>query len=591
MKKYFTDIIICLFIIAAALVIYAQIGSHDYIFYDDISSIYVPFVTNGLSLEKFGQAFYKLPDHLPYQVPIPAIVRLLLWEFFGNDLGKHHLFSLWLHVVNALLLYLILRSATGKKSESGFCAILFTVHPINVEAVSWLAGYNGILEAFFLMVTLAGYYHYVKGPSVKRYLLLFLPFMLGLMCKPTIAILPFLLLLLDYWPLGRIRLNPAGIKDTAWLFFRSRVLLEKLPLMALAPIQWAAGRLLITGQLRGDRPLSLTFHPGSIVDFVFHMRKIVYPAGLTICRPDPPEAPLWAATGLLIVLLLFSVLVLWKANTRRYILTGWLWFLIASAPVMLMVFLSGRPVEDHHLYIPLIGIFIMVSFGVPSLMSSLKHSRYLLPAAGITVLTALIPLAHLQTRHWQNSITIFNHALEICADNKKARANLGDAYMEKKEINKAIQHYRQYLRVSPDSALGHTKLANALASADLTEDAARHYEKALKLSPGYVPAHHGLADLLIRMGETDKAIALYRMALTINPGLFQTHNNLALALYEQGHFQEACDHLNQAIKINPDYQTAVKNLRIILDNQRQRREDTAPVMPDTGSEGANPERK
>ncbi len=588
MKKYLTEIIICLLIIASGVGIYSQLGGYSYILYDDMSSIYDPFLIKGISLKKIGDAFYTPPSQLPYQVPIPTIVRLTLWEFFGDDLGKHHFFSLSLHIIIALMVFLFLRSETGRIFASGFCAILFTVHPINVEAVSWLAGFNGMLEAFFLIITLICYSYYVKRSSLRRYLLVFPPFMLGLMCKPTMAILPFLLFLLDYWPFQRFTLKPTGIKNKAFEFSRIRIVLEKLPLMALAPIQLAAGRLMISGQLRGNGPASWSFYPGSIVDFVLYLKKIFYPIGLTICRPDPPEASLWTMIGLGVVLLLISLVLLWKANSRGYLVTGWFWFLIASAPIMVMVFLSGRAVEDHHLYIPVIGIFVMISFGLSSFLPGFKKGRFFFIITGAIVTILLLPIAYLQVRHWENSITIFNHALSVYPDNKKAHVNLGDAYLGKNDINKAMQHYRRFLSLSPDSAIGHTKLATALALADMSEEAELHYGKALRLAPAYVPAHHGLADLLARLGKTDQAIVLYRKALQINPDLFQTHNNLAIALYEQGFFQKALDHLNESVKINPTYQTAVRNRKIIIDAMKNSKKlDGLAEKPGVTADPAN----
>ncbi len=575
MKRYLGDIITCLLIITTGLVIYARIGGYDYILYDDMMSLYVPFVTEGFSLEKVGRIFYKpLLDYLPYQVPVPSIVRLILWELFGNDLGKHHLFSLCLHILCALMLFWLLRAATGKIPESGLCALLLTVHPLNVEAVSWLAGYNGMLEAFFLMAALVLYYGYLRKPSISRYLLIFIPFILGLMSKPSMAVLPFLMILLDYWPFQRFSLTWPDIKEMLPGLRLGRVIVEKLPLILLVPIYVLLEKRIGSGGTKLAEPFSLTFYPGSLVDFMAHLIKVVVPTGLAIGRPDPAAASLWTAVGLVGMLLLISIVVLWQGRTRRYLITGWFWFLIAAAPGILILSASGRPVEDHHLYIPLVGIFILFSFGLSSLLSVRRYGRYLFMVSGLTVLVVLFPLAYAQVGHWENSITIFSHAIAIDPDNRKAHVNLGDAYMQKDEIDRALHHYREFLRISPESALGHTKLANALAAAGRTEAAVRHFSEALDLAPDYVPAYHGWADLLAEAGDTDGAITLYRRALAIDPRLFQTLNNLALALYERGDYREALACLDRAVRINPHYRTAVINRRIIIDSLEGR-----PVTP------------
>jgi tetratricopeptide (TPR) repeat protein len=268
--------------------------------------------------------------------------------------------------------------------------------------------------------------------------------------------------------------------------------------------------------------------------------------------------------GLGLAALVISGLLLWKARNRGYLITGWFWFLIAAAPVTVMLFVSGRPVEDHHLYIPLIGVFIMMAFGLSDFLAPFRNGRglFLITASVITI--ALTAVSVSQVKHWENSLTVFQQALSVHPDNKKARVNLGDACLEKGRVEEAERHYRRFLDIAPDSALGHTKLAQSLALLGRPEDARRHLETALRLSPDYVPALHGLADLLAGLGKTDQAIALYRRALEINAGLFQTHNNLALALYDQGHFQEALAHLDQAIRLKPDYRTAIENRRVIL---------------------------
>ena len=565
MKKYIPDILICLVIITVGLVIYARLGAYDYILYDDMSSVYDPFLAGGLSVEKIVQTFLNPPEHLPYRVPVPTLVRLVLWEVIGGKAGWHHLFSLSLHLATALLLFALLRSTTGRPLESGFCALLLTVHPLNVEAVSWLAGFNGLLEALFLMLSLFCYTRYVKKPALKRYLLILPPFMLGLMSKPSIAVLPFLLVLFDFWPLERFSLRRAGKKNRFTDIFHNRIVLEKIPLIVLVPLQMGLADLLATGRILQAGPASLRFYPGSMVDFFRHLGKTVYPAGLTIGRPDPPEATLLAAGGIIMIILLISVIILWRANSHRYLVTGWCWFLLASSPVVLVLTLAGRPVEDHHLYIPLIGLFIMLAFGLSAIMSRTGYGQTPFLMLTVVIVTLMGMVSYRQTGYWQNTRTVFSHALSLYPDNKRALVILGDAFMREHQAGPAMHYYRRFLEISPDSALGHTKLADALAAAGRTSAALRHYRKAMAISPDYAPAYHDLADLMMDMGKTDQAIALYRTALGINPDLFQTHNNLALALFSRGRIREASAHLNQALKINPAYRTAAINLRIILD--------------------------
>jgi len=565
MRRYLPETLICLLIVITICLVYYQINDFSYILYDDILAVDNPYMVNGITPEKITRAF-GVHDHVPYMSPVPLIIAMAQWEFAGDDYGMHHLFSLFLHASTAIMLFLFLRSATGKKWESGLCAALFALHPINVEPVVWLTGVSGLLEAFFLIFTLLFYHHYIVKPSLKRYFLIFPTFILGLLCKPSIAVLPLLMICLDYWPFHRIGPTQPIDRNTVLRADWFRLILEKIPFIFIVILQFLFRELLINKRSSFSKNTPIHFHPGGIIDFVLYMKKIVYPAELTICYPQPPVASLGTAFGVLGILALITCLLLRATRFKKfpgYIITGWIWFLAACLPVLIMVSFSDRPVADRHLYIPLIGIFIIISFGMGNLIRSVPYGRPIFLSMITLFLTMLAIISYTQTTHWMDSITIFSHAVSLDPDNKRALSNLGDAFLENGEINKATQYYQELVRVDPQSALAHTKLAKALALQKNAEKAAAHYKKALILSPEYEFAQHNYADLLMENGHIDEAIQHYRKALAINPNLFRTHNNLATAFLKKGNVSMAVFHLKQALKINPDYKTARVNLRII----------------------------
>ncbi len=580
MRRYFSETAICLFIITALLFVFHQTHNYSYILYDDIIPLRNSYVTSGLTLKKVFRAFYDPLPNVPYTSPIPVIIRMVQWELVGNNFGAQHLFSLLFHTATAIMLFILLRSTTKKVWESGFCMALFALHPLNVEPVVWLAGMNVLLEAFFLTATLLLYYTYTQKPSFPRYMLVFPPFFLGMLCKPTTAVLPLLLLCLDYWPFQRLAPIALPLSSLATTVRNNwgKVILEKIPFFLVVVLQ-IFGQALFSGDpFSALKTVSFHFHPGALLHFAVFLKNIIYPADLTICYPPPPAASMEAAVAVLSGFVFITGFIFWKSRSHKYIIAGWLWFLITSFPVILMVSLSGKPVADRHLYIPLIGIWIILSFGLGTVMKSIpfkKTLRFFLP---IFFLAPLMLVSHTQTRHWKNSLTIFHHALSIHPDNQKALANLGDALLEKEEINSAIHYYRRLVRLIPESAPAHTKLAKALSLQGAPEEAAFHYQTALALSPGYAFAHHNYADFLFERKETEKAIRHYRLALSISPRLFQTHNNLATALLTKGETVRAVFHLQQALAVNPDYETARENLRKIYRQKRY----LAPQLPPAG---------
>jgi len=488
---------------------------------------------------------------------------MIQWGIVGDSYGQQHILSMFIHAVTALMLFFCFRIGTGKTWESGLCATLFALHPINVETVAWLASLTAILESFFLAFALLCYLLYIRRPSLIRYILPFLPFILGLLCRPTIAVLPLLLLCLDYWPFRRAHLDKATYQNiSSWV----KSALGKIPFMLIAIFLLAIKPLLTDKTHAISNNVPINFHPGGIIDFALYLKNIFYPTNLTICYPSPLDAPLWAAIGVFIILILAICVIVAKTRFNQshgYILAGWSWFIIASLPVLIMVCLSDRPVADRHMYTPFIGIFIIISFGLGDIIRSVKYGKAIFIPLVFIGLLMLGITSYAQTKNWKNSITIFNHALSINPTNKKALSNLGDAFIERKDIGKAIRTYQKLVKITPKSARAHTKLAYALSLEDKDQQAEEHYQKALILSTEYEFAHHNYADYLADQGKAVEAIEHYQKALSINPALFRTHNNLATVLIRTGDIPGAVDHLNKALRINPDYKTARDNLSMI----------------------------
>jgi tetratricopeptide (TPR) repeat protein len=594
--------LVYLLLVFATLVVFHRLPTHDFINLDDNLLVYEnPQVLAGLSKQGVIWAFTQYTAE--YWHPVTWLSHMLDCQLFGLRPGLHHLTSLLFHLANCVLLLLVLRKMTGTLWRSAFVAAIFALHPLHVESVAWVAERKDLLSGFFWFLTIWAYAGYAEQPGLKRYLLVLLFFGLGLMAKPMVVTLPFVLLLLDYWPLGRVqwqKVRPvSGPEIHRWPF--SRLVWEKIPLFALTGVTIIATIVAQekVGALKSLETFPLTSRiANALVSYVNYMAKMILPSKLAVYYPHPNTLPLWQVAGAALVLAGITVLAIKAAKNRPYLAVGWFWYLGTLAPVIGLVQVGSQAMADRYTYIPLIGLFIMIAWGVPSALAGRCRATTAFAIASAVLLLGCMVATWRQVGHWQNSITLFQHTIAVTADNYFAHNNLGVALARDGRLAEAVSHYSQALRIKPDGAELHNNLGNALAAQgdmdraadhyhraleiDLnnaraynnlgnllanqgkTEEAINHYKEALRLKPDYGGAHYNLGTALAEQGRTEEAINQFTEALRLMPYWAGAHNNLGLALEKRGRLEEAISHYKEALRIKPDYAKAKNNLERAL---------------------------
>lgn len=558
---------VALAIIVAA--VFGQVWRHEFIEYDDTGYVSENAnVQRGLTWNNVIWAFTTNSEANWH--PLTWLSHMLDCEIFGLHSGAHHLVNVLLHAINTILLFLLLRRMTGALWGGAFVAALFALHPLHVQSVAWAAERKDVLSTLFWMLTMAAYLRYVQRPRIGRYLAVFFLLALGLMAKPMLVTLPFVLLLLDYWPLARFKKtsNTINKQPTANQKTKQRspiisLTLEKLPLVVLVV---ASCIITFLFQHSMKAVSSLDVVPlgarlaNALVSYVSYIGKMFWPSKLAIFYPFPHSIPLWQilASGLLLAGI--TVVVFVWIKRRPWLAVGWLWFLGTLVPVIGLVKVGSQALADRYTYIPLIGLFIMITWGVGASLGKRPRARIALKFTAVAVLVSLTVGAWQEIRLWRDSTTLFNHALAVTKRNHLAHNNLGGVFAKQGDIDQAMMHWRTALSFKPNYGSAHYNLALALSQRQQSDDAIEHYRQAIKYQPDNADAYNNLGIELRDKGKTDEAIQCYRKALELNWDYHAPHNNLGLVLAHQGRTQEAIKHYREALRIRPDYPQAHRNL-------------------------------
>jgi tetratricopeptide (TPR) repeat protein len=458
-----------------------------------------------------------------------------------------------LHTASVILLFLILRQMTGALWRSAFVAAVFAIHPLRVESVAWVAERKDVLSGFFFMLTLGAYVRYVRNPnSPARYWMVAAAFVLALLSKPTVVTLPFVLLLLDYWPLNRFE-QPRKL---------SGLILEKIPLLALAAGACAMTVLAAGKEVAAYVNVSLPSRIGNaLVSYAVYLRQMVWPGGLAAFYPRPEQGyPVWTVALSLLLLAAITGVVLVFGRKRGWLLTGWFWYLGMLTPMIGIVQAGAFAHADRMTYLPQIGIYVALTWLAAEWVAKRHVGRMAVGGLMTAVLGVLIICAWQQTGYWQDSETLWTHTLACTTDNYMAHYNLGDDFLEEQRLDEAITHYQKALQIKPDHAEARNNLGSAFFQQGRTDEAISQYQKALQIKPDYAAAHYNLAIALRQKGRVDEAIAQYQEALQINPDNADAHYNLATALRQQGRVDEAKVHYQKMLQIKPNYAEGIYNL-------------------------------
>ena len=574
MSRYRSEIVISLFLIMATLAVFWQVQDHEFINYDD--NRYVTENRNireGLSMEGVTWAFTTgLHGHWH---PLTWLSHMMDCELFGLNPGLHHLSSLFLHIVNTLLLFFVLNLMTRAPLRSGFVAALFALHPLHVEPVTWLADRKDVLSAFFWLLTMVTYARYSEHPGFNRYLFVIIAFVLGLMAKSMVVTLPLVLLLMDYWPLRRFQFeqpDKMGNQQNHKLLnsrYKGRSALglftEKILLIFLVGASAYVTMLVMRSGPIGSIKTSTFSSLGSristsVVFYVEYIIKTVWPFELALPYPSPEIPAVSQALGAALLLICISFLVFWGGRRYPYLPVGWLWYLITLLPVIGLVRIGPHALADRYTYVPLIGLFIIIAWGVPDLVKGWSYRRTMLAISAGILLCGLMICAWLQVRLWKNSITLFTHTANVTSNNYRAHNNLAVALEAQGKISEAIIHYSESVRIKPNHVKSHNNLGLLLGRQGRAQEAIRHFYKTLRIRPDHMFAHHNLGVALARQGRLKEAIHHFSEAVRIKPDYAEAHNSLGAAFAAQGRFGEAIIHFSEALRIRPDYVKAKSNL-------------------------------
>jgi tetratricopeptide (TPR) repeat protein len=545
-------------------------------------------------------------------------------SLFGLDPGFHHLVNLLFHLLNTTLLFLVLKAATGACWRSAFVAALFALHPLHVESVAWIAERKDVLSTFFGLLAIGAYCRYAQRPGWRKFLPVAIFFSLGLMAKPMLVTLPLVLLLMDFWPLGRMEPSPskaspalsqAAVRDrkkskkkkaaeilpgTAEATAQkalSPLLLEKIPLVVIAII--FSMLAFYTQQKGGALGSQEAYPPGVrianvVISYAHYLLRMVWPADLAVFYPYVKEIPVWQVLASAALLLSASIAVVRLARRFPYLAFGWLWYLVTLLPVIGIVKVGDFSMADRYTYISLIGPFVAVSWGVHDLTARWSRRKEAVAAAGLLVTIALAAATFVQAGTWKNSATLFRHALAVTENNFMAHTNLAAAHIDDGRLDEALPHLETAAKIRPDFPNARYNLGVIGMRQGKNDEAMGHFKAALRSDPNFAWASHyagllhlqrgesseavqyfqrtlagggpdpqvfaALADALAMSSRYEEALSFYGKALVLNPDAVEVRYNAARILIGMGRVDEAIGHLREAVRIKPDYARAHNNL-------------------------------
>jgi len=581
-----TNLLICLALLFATFALYARVAHFDFLVFDD--NVYiteVPQLRDGLS--PAGLLWALTSAEAGYWYPVTRTSQLLDVQLFGYDAGMHHLVNVLWHALASLCVFAFLQRATGAPFRSAFVAFVFGLHPLHVESVSWITERKDVLSAFFFFLTLWAYVRYTERPSTSRYVVTLLAFLLGLASKTMVVTLPFVLVLLDVWPLKRWSRDKLN---------------EKLPFLALAAViavvtffaQQNVGAVVSVDAA----PLALRFE-NALITYALYLWMTIWPAGLAAFYPYVQHAPVWQPLLAAIALAAISILIVRQSRRRPYWLVGWAWYVITLLPVIGLIQVGEQGHADRYMYIPMVGLLIMLAWTAPA--------KPVYATAGVIACIAAAAVAWAQIGYWQNSETVFRRALEVTTGNYLAHYSLGVVYgaspdrtaeaiseyqqalqirpqhvdalinlgallAKSGRLPEAISRYQEVLRIQPDNVMAHNNLGAALArTPGHLPEAIAQYEAAQRARPGdpavitnLTAAQKELGDTYARAGQWQQAIGAYQSAIRLKPDFAEAHNNLGFALISSGLTPNAIEEFRAATRDQPDYADAHANLGLAL---------------------------
>jgi tetratricopeptide (TPR) repeat protein len=581
-KKYIYLIIVILIIFS--LIAFGRIAGNDFINYDDDRLITEnSYIQSGFNAESIKWAFTN--SSLEYWHPLTWLSIMLEWRLFGANASGYHIVSLLFHIGAALFLFLFLNKATKQLWLSAFAAALFALHPLRVESVAWVAERKDVLSMFFGMATLYAYVYYVEKKQLSKYFLCLILFTLSLMSKPTLVTLPCVLLLLDYWPLGRLQKalttqsvpvladKGAGKKKSKKLKSESsmdkkitksiqsgwqligHLLWEKIPFFFLS----LALGIMVIWQLKTDNYMTSMQHVplsnriiNALVSYVAYLRKTFCPFDLAVFYPYQSSFPIWQILGAVLLLLAISIAVIYYIRKAPFFAVGWFWYLGTLFPVIGLMQTGDQAMADRYTYFPSIGIAIILTWGIYRLWLVEKLRKIIIISVAI-ILAVLTFLTWQQCGYWKNSTTLFVYALQVTKNNYVAHNNFGVVLADEGKIEEAINHYNEAIRISPDYVNAYFNRGIAYGNLGNYQQTIKDSGKAIELNPQHADAYFNRGIAYGNLGNYQQTIKDSDKAIQLNPQHADTYYNRGLAYYKIGNTQQAITDFDKAIQLNPQY--------------------------------------
>jgi len=547
-------LILPLVLVAVTLALFLQTASHDFINFDDPGYVTAnPVVKGGLSVANIAWAFTATV--MSNWHPLTWLSHMLDVQLFGLNPAGHHLMSVFVHATAAVILFQLLAEVTGAVWQSFFVALLFSIHPLHVESVAWVAERKDVLSAALGFLALLCYARYGKNRGTRWYFFALLAFALGLMAKPMLVTIPLVMLLLDWWPLSRY-----GSVDGRELVLDGKVrtlprlVTEKIPFFVLSGLSCV---ITIYGQHHGGAMATLDRVPlwsrveNALVAYVKYLGLMFWPHDLGILYPFPKVLSHLQAIAAFFCLVTISFLVVRYRRRFPYLVTGWLWHIITLLPVIGLLQVGGQSMADRYTYIPLIGPFIICCWLTPELLQRWPHRKAVLGVIAGVALGSLGAATWHQIGYWKNDLTLYRHTLAVTTDNYLILNNYGTALDARGDHAGAYTYFQEALKANPASAMAHNNLGSLLLVWGQPEDAARHFQKALTLSANNLLATQGLGRALVALGRYEEAARQFETALSVDPSLLLAHENLALIAYRAGNGELAQIHYQAALNAEP----------------------------------------
>ena len=552
--KNLIPVLICLALAILTVITFWSIKDCGFINFDDNCYVYEnAYVQSGLNWNSIIQAFSsaELMEKGGFWHPLTWLSLMLDYQIFGLNPQGFHLINLLFHIMNTILLFLVLRRMTKTLWPSAFVAALFAIHPLHVESVAWIAERKDVLSTFFWMLTMGAYSYYVEHPGFRRYFFVLLFFILGLMAKSMLITLPFVLLLLDYWPLRRFEeIKPAGPEYKRSLIYP--LLWEKVPLFVLAIlfsiVTYFAEQS--EGAIMSTKALSLVVRIGNaFISYIAYIGKMIWPSNLAVFYPHPGVLLSWQVLGSLLLLIAFTVAVIWMVKRSPYLATGWLWYIGTLVPVIGILQVGSHAMADRYTYIPMIGLFIIVAWGVPDLLKKWNHRKEILLTLSALSILCLSIITWIQVGYWQNSITLFGHALKVADNNGLAYYNRGMAYHVLGNYRQAIDDYSKMIEIKPFYEDAYNNRGIAYKSLGNYKQAIDDYSKAIKIKPDFADAYNNRGNAYKSVGNYKQAIDDYSKAIEIKPDLVAAYINRGVVYINQNDNISSCHDARKACEL------------------------------------------